>query len=104
MASGLCARRPGNKVVWRKLRKTGMVVPVVSVVIVTTPSRLKAPKTVRRFQLTGAWPNARTNCRPSRAPRHVRHDPALIQKDQTFWINRRDLLTELMPFGGNIRS
>jgi hypothetical protein len=40
--------------------KTGMVVPVVTVVIVTTPSRLKAPRTVRRFHLTGASPHARS--------------------------------------------
>jgi hypothetical protein len=54
---GGIARRTGSKLVWRKSMKTGMVVPVVTVVIVTTPSR---PRTVRRFHLTGASPHARS--------------------------------------------
>ena len=57
MASGFCSRSTGSRLVWRKSTKTGMVVPVVTVVIVTTPSR---PRTVRRFHRTGASPHARS--------------------------------------------
>src|SRR3954454_11329597 len=43
------------------------------------------------------------NRRPGGAPRHVRQDRALIQKDQTVRIDRRNLLAELIAFGGDIR-
>src|SRR3954466_5009206 len=99
MASGFCSRSTGSKAVWRKSTKTGMVVPVVTVVIVTTPSR---PRAVSRFhRRLAARPLA--NRRPGGAPRHVRQDPTLIQEDQTARIDRRNLLAELIAFGGNIR-
>src|SRR5690349_16977337 len=97
MASGFCSRRTGSTLVWRKSTKTGMVVAVVTAVIVTTPSRPRAPRTVRRFQLTGASLHARS------PPRHVRQNPTLIQEDQSVRIDCRNFFAELIAFGGDIR-
>jgi hypothetical protein len=81
-----------------------MVVPVVTVVIVTTPSRLKAPRTVRRFHLTGASPHARSPI-GARAERRVMFVkiPLSSRKTLAIRIDRRHFLAEVIPFGGNIR-
>src|SRR3712207_516762 len=91
MASGLCSRRTGSTVVWRKSRKTGMVVPVVTVVIATTP-----PST----QDGEALPVDR---RPGRAPGHGGQDPALVPDDQAVRVDHRHVLAEVSGLGGGHR-